>query len=255
MIFFLTPLVAERSVSNWELTCELLKRTLGSLENQSAPDFQSIVCCHDIPDFAANLDERFQFIEHPFAPPEDARTISTKNSGLWDMMLKRDVALYRANPDPDDFVILLDADDLVHRSVVAEIAPLIEFDGVLMNNGYELCHKWRRLLRRNNMVGRSGTSFALSGRIIRPPISLEEPDLTNTLYHSVWHSNVIEYLEDGSHAHKYLDGERVIYRTNTTLNHSDCYRSGALIRSAKHRLKFLLGRPVSKRDLANFGEF
>ena len=252
MIHFLTPLAAKKSVVNWELTCDLLHRTIQSLQNQTCSEFRSIICCHDIPQFAEGLDERFQFVEHPFNPPEDARTISGENNGVRDMMLKRDVALYFADPDPGDFLFLLDADDLLHTDVVREIVALPETNGVLLNSGYEFCQRSKRLLQRSNMVSRSGTSFALSGRLVVPPSSLDEEDLKKTLYHSVWHSNVIEYLEEGSHPHTYLEGERVIYRTNTSLNHSDWFRRGKLIRTAKHRLKYMLGRRVTPEDKKNF---
>lgn len=255
MIFFLTPIPARASVIDWPLTCSLLRQTLHSLENQSSGEFRSIVCCHDIPPFASQLDERFRFVEHPFPAPSQASSLTGENNGVRDMMLKRDVALYYAQPSESDFVMLLDADDLLHRSVVDEVNGLADTRGVLLEHGYEFCCITRRLLKRDNMVGRSGSSFLLRGDLVRPPASLAVEELEKTIYHTVWHSNVEKHLLDHKLSYQTLSECRTIYRTNTRLNHSDWYRRGRLIRTLRHRVKFLLGRKVSAEDLRDYGEF
>ena len=252
MIYFLTPLSAQSSVSDWRLVCELLRETLRSLENQVSEKFQSYICCHDIPDFAKELDERFHFILHPFVAPVSALSVEGVNNGVRDGMLKRDVALFHSDPNPDDFVVLLDADDLYHRELVKDLESLHAFDCVLFENGYEFCHKSRRLLGRRDMVSRTCSSFALKAKFLRLPNSLSEDDLRTTLYHDVWHSNVREYLVREDISFHVIESPRVIYKTNTSLNHSDYFRKG-IVAQLKQRLKFFFGRKLTSSDREKFG--
>ncbi|MEM6910432.1 MAG: glycosyltransferase family A protein [Verrucomicrobiota bacterium] len=253
MIHFITPLAAKSAVRDWSLTCTLLRQTLASLENQESPDFRITVACHDKPDFASGLDDRFQFVEAPFDPPHDAKTIRGENSGLRDADLKRDVALYHSGANGEDFVMPLDADDLLHVRVVAELADLAsEVDGALLNQGYEFCYISKRLVYRRNMVDRTSSSFALRGRLLSIPKSLDIADLQKTLWHTVYHSKVIAWLEASGLRNESLEGPRVIYSTNTSTNLSDFYRH-SIRRRLSHRAKFyIIGRGVQHRDKVDF---
>ena len=241
MIHFITPFVAKDSIDNWDLAALLLRQTLDSPANQSDPEFNSVICCHDIPDFAKDYDERFKFVEHP-SPPQSAKTVTGEFSGICDADWKRDVSLFHCDPEDQDFVMPIDADDLIHRDVVSELKNADGFEAVFINNGYEFCFKSRRLLERNNMVKRTSTSFALRAHLLNKPSSLDKSSLSKTLYHTVYHSNVIEFIEENSLPHKYLTTPSSVYRTNTSTNISDFFRRGHLLRSTRHRLKFLLGK-------------
>ena len=249
--YYLTALAAKDSVRDWDLTCLLLQETLFSLEQQSSPNFRSIVCCHDIPAFASKLDSRFTFLTHPYAPPSNAYANTGQNNGIRDMMLKRDVALHAASPAASDWVVLLDADDLFHRNLTSELEQQTAAQGALLEHGYELCQKSRKLLPRRDMVGRTTSSFALRGGFVRTPQSADECDLKKSIYHEVWHSNVRQYLQANLLAVWEPQAPRVIYRVNTTLNRSDWYRVSKM-RRWRHHLKFLLGRKVSDADRSDF---
>lgn len=251
LVHFITPLAAKDSVKSWPLTCELLRQTLASLENQSVGNFTSTICCHDIPEFANDLDSRFRFVPCPTPPPQSAQTITGANSGVADMMAKRDAALFYIQPKFDEFVAVLDADDLFSRHLVRHLEESSEADGVTFNVGYEFCEMSKRLLLRRDMVGRTSSSFALRGRLLSAPASLDRADMSKTLFHTVWHSNVEEFLQAQGLRHRRLADPIVVYRTNTGLNMSDYYRVN-LLRRVRHNLKFLLGRKVAPADWENF---
>lgn len=249
---FITALAARDSVRDWDSTCLFLRETLFSLEQQSSPNFRSIICCHQVPDFAAQLDERFLFVRHPFPPPDSAYANTGKNSGLRDLMLKRDVALYTAQPEKDDLVAILDADDLYHRDLVSDFESCGSADAFLMERGYEFCQKTHRLLERSDMVSRTSSSFAMRAQHLRIPSSLDEQNLVGSLYHEVWHSNLPNFLKLNSLSVIAAKEPRVVYRVNTSLNRSDAFRK-QLLERIRQRLKFFLGRRVSDRDRYNFG--
>jgi hypothetical protein len=246
MIYFLTPLAAKKSVSDWDLTCELLKQTLGSLQNQTDGEFRSIVCCHNVPDFAKELDNRFLFVNHPFPAPDKALSISGTNCGARDMVLKRDVALYYAQPGPDDFVMLLDADDLLHCKLTQEIKALSKsIEAVTIDHGYEMCYYSKRLLRRTNMVDKSTSTWCLKGRYMKTPKLLLENELNSSIYHTVWHSNFYQFLADKKIPYQKLQEPRMIYLVNTSLNISDTFRKSVLMK-CKQKMKFSIGRLPSE---------
>ncbi len=205
-----------------------------------------------MPDFAAKLDERFVFVPHPFPPPVSAYANTGTNSGLRDLMLKRDVALYMAQPEDEDFVAILDADDLYHRDLVSDLESCGSADVFLMEQGYEFCQKTHRLLERSDMVSRTSSSFAMRAQHLRIPTSLDEKNLVGSLYHEVWHSNLPHYLKENSLSVVAAKAPRVVYRVNTSLNRSDAFRKESLKR-VRQRLKFFVGRKVSERDRYNFG--
>lgn len=246
-VHFVTPLAAKSSVKDWQLTCHLLRQTLASLENQTIGNFTSTVCCHDVPEFARDLDARFRFVECPTSPPPDAQSISGTNSGVADMMAKRDTALFYARPAKEDFVVVLDADDLFSKDLVGILETTQDADGVTFDVGYEFCHMSKRLFLRRDMVGRTSSSFALSGWVISAPKSLSKEDREQSLFHTVWHSNVAAYLKNRQLKHIKLSEPTVVYRTNTGLNMSDFYRAN-LFRAMRHRIKFLIGRKITAED-------
>lgn len=254
MIHFITPLAAKCSVKDWDLTCWLLRQTLGSLENQDATEFKATICCHDIPEFARNLDGRFNFVISPYEPPSDAQTLKGENSGLRDQTLKRDIALLHSGASGDDLVMLLDADDLYHRSLVGVLEQVnVDVQGVIIKEGYEFCHRSKRMVRRRDINHRTASSFGLRAKLLNIPTSHKEEELSKSLYREVWHNILEPYLQKMHLKHVYLQGPQTVYVTNTSLNFSDFYRT-TVVRKLKHWSKFyLIGRPLRREDRVEFG--
>lgn len=250
MIHVLTPFVAKVSSRDWNLASRLLQETLMSLEYQTYRDFRVVVCGHDQPEDFDDFDERFRFVPHVFpAPvrPKDGRV--PRGPALRDMGLKRDVALHYAEPRPDDFVFLLDADDLLHRETFQEVAQRQALDAVLLDRGYEFCHQSRRAHRRDDMLSRCSSTYFFKAHLLNVPESLDEADLGGTLYHDVWHGKVHEYLRSAQKRYEALPNPRVLYRVNTSVNNSDTLRT-SLFQRLRQRLKFLFAQRL---DLSEWG--
>jgi hypothetical protein len=254
LVHFITPLAAKDSVKNWRLTCELLRQSLGSLENQTSAAFKATVCCHDLPEFARELDSRFNFVTSPYPPPSDAQTLRGGNSGLRDQTLKRDIALLHSGAEPDDLVMLLDADDLYHKSLVGVLENIsVDVKGVVIPEGFEFCYQSKRMVKRKDINHRTASSFGLRAKLLNIPISHSETELSKSLYREVWHSNVEAFLQTNHLKHVYLRGPKTVYVTNTSLNFSDFYRT-TMVRKLKHWGKFyLIGRRLTQLDRTEFG--
>jgi len=127
---FAISVASQRSVSDWPRTVELLDRTLHSVVAQSDPRWTAIVCGHERPDLEILDDPRIIFITCPKAPP-------TKSTGFRaDKNAKRRIIVGHARGLGGGYLYPLDADDLVHRDVVAHALVDNNRRGYVATSGY-----------------------------------------------------------------------------------------------------------------------
>jgi FkbM family methyltransferase len=133
-------LVSARVASDWKRTQELLGHTLRSVLNQSDPRFGVAICGHERPDLPELADPRVQFVESDQAPPN-----GTLVGFRGDKMRKRRIigAMLRARGG--GYFFPLDADDLVHRDVVAYVRADDNRRGYLIEKGFALDYNNRVL--------------------------------------------------------------------------------------------------------------
>jgi hypothetical protein len=132
--------LASRRVSvDWGRTQELLGHTLRSLLNQSDPRFSVVICGHERPELAELADPRVRFVEADGSPPRDS-------SGFrGDKMRKRRMIGSILRQRGGGYFFPLDADDLVHRDVVAHALRDDNRRGYLIETGYTLDYANRNL--------------------------------------------------------------------------------------------------------------
>jgi len=125
-------LASARTSADWGRAQELLGHTLRSVLNQSDPRFSVVICGHERPDLPELDDPRVRFLESDQGPARNP----TGFRG--DKMRKRRIigALLRARGG--GYFFPLDADDLVHRDVVAHVRRDDNRRGYLIDRGYTL---------------------------------------------------------------------------------------------------------------------
>ena len=178
--------LASRRVSvDWGRTQELLGHTLRSLLNQSDPRFSVVICGHERPELAELADPRVRFVEADGSPPQDS-------SGFrGDKMRKRRLIGSILRQRGGGYFFPLDADDLVHRDVVAHALQDDNRRGYLIETGYTLDYANRNLAP---VPGAWSVSFdrscGSSAAIFFAPDDLpvnSEPD--NDLYFNLFQSH------------------------------------------------------------------
>jgi hypothetical protein len=134
VIAFLIPFASHRVKSNWELACAHLRQTLRSIQNSTNGNFRVVVAGHEAPDFDVALDPRFVFLPLDHAIPSRKNDeVALKQDKLTKIAAAWDYAKATWRPD---YVMKLDADDLISSRLVAWLATAGGEAGYLIKQGW-----------------------------------------------------------------------------------------------------------------------
>jgi hypothetical protein len=103
------------AAGNWELTSKLLTGTLRSVLDQTNPAFRVVICGHERPDLPELDDPRIEFLCCSDPPPEQVGRLRG------DKLRKRRIILAHLRSMDDCYLMPLDADDLVSKSLVDHV--------------------------------------------------------------------------------------------------------------------------------------
>ncbi len=129
---FAIPFAARCVTLDWDLSCELLARTLRSVLNQSDSDFYVGVCCHDIPVLPVDIRDRVNLVEADFPSPTE------RSKYLGDKRRKKEKLARILSEMGGGYYFGLDCDDLVSRDLVAYARKEADGNGYLIDTGYVL---------------------------------------------------------------------------------------------------------------------
>jgi hypothetical protein len=129
--FFSIPLAPKRDERSWRRASALLSDTLASLQQQTDADWRAVIAGHDRPDIAALSDPRITFIE------VDWPQAASHTAGVTDSGRKREATLQHIRGAGGGYVMMLDADDLVHRNLVAYVRRDMNPYGYIFDKGYQ----------------------------------------------------------------------------------------------------------------------
>jgi hypothetical protein len=121
-VVFTIPLKSRSACTDWAFAQANLRRTIRSIRAASGGD-QAIVtvACHEPPELGAEA-YAVEVLTVPFSPPEDPYT--ERLDGGRDKVRKRRFAaawLRQELQGEDVYVMFLDADDLIHRDLLAHV--------------------------------------------------------------------------------------------------------------------------------------
>lgn len=130
-ITFGIPLLSRRVARDWPAAQRLLANTLRSVFNQSAPDIKVIVACHEPPEIDEIRDPRVTVAPVDFDIPRFQWEQEI------DRMRKLEVIAAAHRKQGGGWLFILDADDLVSRTLAQRIAAA-KTKAVVVRNGYRL---------------------------------------------------------------------------------------------------------------------
>ncbi|MEP0916927.1 glycosyltransferase family 2 protein [Leptolyngbya sp. DQ-M1] len=134
MLVFIIPLRSAQSSKSWEKVSKLLERTLRSICHQTSTEYHVIILCHDRPilqdDYA-----QVEFVEVDFPAPNQASSIAErridKNRKLW-------TGIHHAAKNfKDAHLMIMDADDCIHKNLAAFVAQHPQANGWYFSQGYQ----------------------------------------------------------------------------------------------------------------------
>jgi hypothetical protein len=134
MLLTITPFIAEGVANDWQKAVACLDRTLRSILGNPERDLRAMVVCQDRPPLKLN-DERYLFLETR-QPRPDKQDVMAK---FRDIDAKRFEAFEAARELSPEYVMFVDADDLISNTLVSYVFQRPIFDAFCLKTGY----RWR----------------------------------------------------------------------------------------------------------------
>ncbi len=125
--FFAIPLAPARDRRQWETVSRLLSHTLRSVLGQTDQDLRVVIAGHERPEIEELQDLRVTFLSSP--EPKLERTMQDRERKRW-------IAMQHIRSRGGGYVMMLDADDLVHRGLVEFIRRDRHPHGYLVERGF-----------------------------------------------------------------------------------------------------------------------
>lgn len=169
MLAFLTSLRHPDTASDYARVELLLKQTLASIARQSCRDFVVIVVGNRKPMF--ELAPNVLFIQVDFPPPPQPNDVLANLEGVkWDKGSKLAVGLLAARQYHPDYVMIVDADDFIHRDLAAFVHARPGQPGWVVDRG------WRYSRARNVYQKQEDFSHSCGSAFIVPYRAYGVPD-------------------------------------------------------------------------------
>ena len=153
-IAVVVPLLAPELAKDWKHVQFCLNRTLTSILNSSSVDLQIYVICQSEPE-AMISDRRIIFLKSEHSIPEGAVAMG------FDKGLKTAQGVQAAAQFEPDYVMQIDADDMISKNLFDCIIDQPGYDAYCVNCGYEWIEDSKKLTRRYQFHRFCGTSFIL----------------------------------------------------------------------------------------------
>ena len=137
MLVFVIPLQGRATAKSWEKVSQLFEKCVQSVCQQSHPDFQAIVVCHDKPEITFEH-PKLNYLEVDFTVPDitSGTAIDILNRKQTDKGRKQLKGLVAAQNFNLSHTMLLDADDLVSDRLSALVHHNPQANGWVFRDGY-----------------------------------------------------------------------------------------------------------------------
>lgn len=173
MLAFVTSLRHPHNSADYGRVEELLRLTLGSLTAQTGDDYLVFVVGNRAPGF--DLGERVRFVPVDFDAPEAAQGQHADRSRfVRDKGSKIGVGLLAARRYEPDHVMIVDADDFVHRDLAGFAARNRGHPGWVVDQGWVYSRARSAYRRQPDFHRTCGTSFVIPFEAYGVPGHLDE---------------------------------------------------------------------------------
>jgi hypothetical protein len=151
------PLRSQEVAKDWPATVRLFQNTLKSILGQRDPEFRIFVACHEVP----SLDE----ITDPHVEVLEADWVPRRGAAIADKRSKHRMIAGRWGELGAGYLMFVDADDLVSRSIVSYIHAHGDWArGFAVQRGYELDARTGRIAAAPRFHRLCGSSIIVNWR-------------------------------------------------------------------------------------------
>jgi hypothetical protein len=249
MIIFIIPFVSKQLCKDWQLATTLLQGTLDSIANQSDKRFKVIVGCHEIPEVVFKGDaNKLSFLPMPYSPLEH----EWSRKSQIDRMMKCCTALLNLQNADFNYCMAVDADDRIHRDLVAFLHQEPEADGWIANKGYQVDYYSDRIMKYEKLSKICGSTFILSRNLVGVPQTYTSEEYGKCIY-SQGHQTMEDFFAKKGIELNSIPFYAVQYILNHNINDSMMWRRG-IKGQVKKILKFwVVGNRMTSENYEEFG--
>jgi hypothetical protein len=231
MLCFLMALKSRAVSKDWEKVSRLFENTLRSAYHQTHPDFKVIVVCHETPHLSQHYDDRVEIINVDFPPPVQPITELT----MQDKWGKLAIGMIRVGELNPDFLMIMDADDLVSNRLSEFVHAHPDANGWALKQGYTYNDGDRWIYCNDHFS--CGSDAIVSGRLIQFPKDLTAESVNNCIVLRWGHTIIAEKLAELGKPLMPLP----FLGATQVVNHGD-NDSHAPSKEQWHSLRFFLGK-------------
>ncbi|PSB20031.1 hypothetical protein C7B76_06660 [filamentous cyanobacterium CCP2] len=226
--------------SDWKRVSHLFEASLRSAYQQIDPNFKVIVVCHETPMLRDSYDERVEMINVDFPPPSQLITKVT----MQDKWKKLAVGMVRAGKLKPDFVMVMDADDLVSHKLSQFANARKSANGWVLKKGfrYKYGSQWVYVDDHFNC----GTNAIVNSKMIRFPENLSREEIDQCLVLKCGHTIIEQKMAEIGHPLEPLPFVGAVY----VHGHGD--NDSALNKSSKYQwqgIRYTFGKLRRTRPL------
>ena len=131
MLLAIIPFVADGVANDWPKAVVCLERTLGSILGNPEKDLRAMVVCQDRPPLNIK-DGRYIFLETR-QPKPDKQDLLAKHRDKGSKTVEAFEAARSLSPE---YVMLVDADDLISNNLISYVQQRPDFDAFCLKRGY-----------------------------------------------------------------------------------------------------------------------
>jgi len=190
MLCFLIALKSQSVSKDWARVSSLFENTLKSAYNQIDPDFRIVVVCHEVPQLSKQYDERVEIITVDFPPPVKVVTELT----MQDKWKKLAVGMIRVGQLQPDFVMIMDADDLVSNRLSKFVNNNKSSNGWAFRQGYTYRYGSRWIYRNDKFS--CGSDAIVNSRLVNFPKDYSAESINHCILLRWGHTIISEKLAE-----------------------------------------------------------
>lgn len=236
MLAFLIPVKHPARARSYELVMGLLRQTLASINNQSAPSYHAYVVCNQAPAWARQVPNS-TFCKVSFPPPAAPHSESEQYSWVYrDKGCRVAVALDAAQRDGASHVMVVDADDFVSSRLAAYVAREPAAVGWYMQEGLIYSRLFKIAAVRSDFWWYCGTSQIVRSDLLPGRRDFGADPSLDTVVNSFdpWllehvlgdHAQWRKYFASRGHALEALPFIGAVWQADTGENSSRAWWSG-----------------------------
>ncbi len=200
MFCFTMALRSKAVSSDWKKISRLCEASIRSAYHQINSDIKILVVCHETPELEESYDNRVEIINVDFPRPneilaEGSNDEETKHKiQMQDKWKKIAVGVVRAGELNPDFMMLMDADDLVSRHLSEYVASHPTANGWILKKGYRYSYGSRWIYV--NDCYNCGTNAIVNSKLIDFPKSTAPEEIKKCVILTSGHTIIEKTLAE-----------------------------------------------------------